>query len=476
MTNSAYPSSLVDAANAIRSGSITSFRLTQIAIEHAQILQHELNCFITLDADSALAAAEKADKAKTSGELLGPMHGVPLAHKDLFYREARICTCGSHIRRQYQPSYTSTVLSRLDSAGAIDLGTLNLSEFAAGPTGTNAHYGNCHNPCNIEYIAGGSSSGSAAATASGIVYGSFGSDTGGSVRIPAAACGVVGLLPTRGRISCYGMMPFSWSLDSPGPIARTARDCARLLAVVAGPDPCDVNTVDTPVEDYERDLAAGIEGLKIGIPTNYFLDGASAEIRSALTESLDVLRSLGATLRYVKVPDLYEINELSMILQKAEASAIHAKWLSKCQEEYSSTTRIRIDEGFHISAVDYIDALRLRAKHLSEFSDTVFSYVDVLHTPVLLSEIPKISEVDSTDTASTVGLVRSIAHATRPINYLGIPAISVPCGFSNRNLPMAFQLVGRPFSEALLLRVASAYERATRWTRSDSHSNLNTML
>ena len=241
-----------------------------------------------------MAAARRADRAIAARAKLGPLHGVPLAHKDMYYRKGKVSTCGSKILRDYRPDMTATVVERLECAGAIWLGNLNMAEFAANPTGHNEHWGDCHNPWNPAHISGGSSSGSGSAVGARACYGSLGSDTGGSVRLPAAACGVVGIKPTYSRASRYAILPRSWSQDTVGVLARAVRDCARMTRVIAGADKHDATCSTEPVPDYERGIASGIKGLKIGVPRNHFYEGIDPEIEQRMRESLAVFRSFGA--------------------------------------------------------------------------------------------------------------------------------------------------------------------------------------
>ncbi|HUQ24286.1 MAG TPA: amidase, partial [Burkholderiales bacterium] len=297
--------SLVEAAEAIRRRKISSLELTQAAIERARTLGAELNCFALLEAEEALKAAKKADRAKGKRGLL---HGVPLAHKDLFYRKGKVVASGSKVRKDFVAGTTATVLERMSAAGAVNLGALQMAEFAFSPTGYNEHYGHPLNPWNHAHVPGGSSSGSGAAVGARIVFGSLGSDTGGSVRLPAAMCGLTGLKPTVTRVSRAGVMPLSHSIDCVGPLARTARDCARLMEVISGADPADPSCTARAVPRYERALDGKARGLRIGVPRAYFYDPVSPEIRKILDESLGALRRLGAKLVEVDVPDMSVIN------------------------------------------------------------------------------------------------------------------------------------------------------------------------
>src|SRR5262245_49645902 len=294
---------LTQAADAIRKKKVSSVELTRACLAQARRIQEKINCFIAIEDEDALEAAKKADLMLKRGARLGPLHGVPLAHKDMYYRRGKISTCGSKILRDYRPEVTGTVVERLEQAGAVWLGTLNMAEFAANPTGHNEHFGHCRNPWNTMHMTGGSSSGSGAAVAARACYGALGSDTGGSVRLPAASCGVVGLKPTYGLISRYGIMPRSWSHDTVGPLTRTARDCARMTRAVAGADPNDPTCATQPVPDYEKTLERSIKGLKIGVPTNHYYDGTTPDVQRCMDQSLAVLKSLGARVVELAIPD-----------------------------------------------------------------------------------------------------------------------------------------------------------------------------
>jgi aspartyl-tRNA(Asn)/glutamyl-tRNA(Gln) amidotransferase subunit A len=358
-----------------------------------------------------------------------------------------VCSGGSAIRRDWVAPFTATVVDRLERAGAVFLGRLGMTEFAADPTGHNAHYGAVGNPWNPAYIP----------------YGALGSDTGGSVRIPAAACGIVGIMPTHGRISRHGVVPRAWSVDRPGPMARTARDCAVLLGLVAGVDPADTLTSGEKVPAYARRLAGGVRGLRIGFPEMASADIAP-EIGTRLDESRAVLRELGAELRPVRVPDAVALFRLNDLILKAEAAAIHGNWLRERPQDYADYFRVRIEAGLLIPATRYIEALALRGRMLERFLDETFEKVDLLHYPAVPRPLPTLAVATLVaDDPETLARAASLSTYTRLFNYLGVPAVSVPCGFDSGGLPVGFQLVGRPFAEALLLRAAHAYQQATGW-------------
>lgn len=457
--------SLTEAADAIRRGKVSSVELTQAAIARARKLGPALNCIALLDADEALSAARKADRSPKRGRPRGPLHGVPLAHKDLFYRKGKVVACGSKIRRDFVPDSTATVIGRLAAAGAVNLGALHMAEFAFSPTGYNEHTGHARNPWNPAHVPGGSSSGSGAAVAARIVFGSLGTDTGGSLRHPAAMCGLTGLKPTVTRVSRAGVMPLSHSLDCVGPLARTARDCARLLAVVAGADPADPTTSQRPVPNYEAALDGKARGLRIGVPRSYYYDAVDPQIGKKLEESLHTLRGLGAKVVEVDVPDVNLVNTLMHVLMAVEAATVHRRWLQTRRRDYADQVASRIEPGLFYPATRYCEALAMRASVCEEFVDRSLKNVDVLHLPAIPIPVPTIEETTRGNPADVARVIGVVGHCTRGINYLGLPAISVPAGFDAKGLPVAFQLVGRPFAEATLLRAADAYQRATDWHR-----------
>lgn len=451
---------LVEIAERIRDGSVSSVAVTEAVLARAEHEQARLNCFLEIDRDGALRAAEQADRLRAAGQALGPLHGVPLAHKDMFDVAGRLVRYGSRVRGAYRAVSSATVVERLESAGALRLGALNMAEFALGPTGHNAIWGDCRNALDPAFMAGGSSSGSGAAVAACAVYGALGSDTGGSVRIPAAANGVVGLKPTYGRISRHGSMRLAPSIDVIGPLARSVRDCARLLRVVAGHDARDAQSSRLPVPDYEALLERGVRGLRIGVPRNYFLDVATDDVRVAMQRSLDALREQGAELVDVAVPDPQPLAELSRAIVYAEAAGLHAHWLAERSEAYSPQVRIRASTGFGIPAAIYYEALLLRVPLLRRFVAEVFARCDVLHTPTLPIPTPTLAEVDVGAGEALWRTLSRLVHCTAPVNFLGLPALAAPAAKAANGMPTSVQLIGRPYSEALLLRVAAAHERA----------------
>lgn len=458
---------VVEAAEAIADGSITAEALAGLALDRLERLGSRYNAVVELDRASALKQARNVDIARKAGRALGALAGVPLAHKDLVYRANRRSAGGSIIRKDFVPTMTATALRRLDDAGAVDLGTLQMAEFALSPTGLNVHLGHGRNPWNVDYCPGGSSSGSGAAVAARLVCASLGSDTGGSIRHPAAMCGITGLKPTHGLVSLYGAMPLAPSLDTIGPLARSAKDAARLLSVIAGPDLQDGATSRHQAENYESCLTGDLAGLTVAVPDDYYREQADPQILNLLDESLDVFKAGGAKLIRTKVPDMALVNALMQLVMGAEAATLHLRWLKDRQEAYGEQVRSRIEPGLAYPATRYIEALMLRGPMAREWIDTVMCGADFVHLPTLSTPVPSIAETTQGSAEEVSASLGRVTRCTRGISYLGLPAIAVPCGFSENHLPVSFQLVGRPYSEGVLLRAADAYQRFT-----DFHSRV----
>jgi aspartyl-tRNA(Asn)/glutamyl-tRNA(Gln) amidotransferase subunit A len=382
--------------------------------------------------------------------------GVPLAHKDMFYRAGRVSTCGSKIRRGWVANETSAALERLDAVGFADLGRLNMSEFAYGPTGHNEHFGDCRNPWNPDYITGGSSSGSGAAVAARLVFGALGSDTGGSVRLPAAACGVTGLKTTWGRVSRHGAMPLSHSLDTIGPLARSAEDCALLLQAIAGFDSRDPLSSREPVDDYLKEK----KRIRVAISSSWIERHADPEVAAAV---LAAAKALDKSPVEVEPPDFDTLSAHCLVVMQAEASAQHAGWMRERPGDYSSAVRARLEAGHAIPASFYLEVLRLRGACLERFCAQTLGGSDVYLLPGIPMRVPTREQTGVSGGAEMPRLLSELTRLTRWVNYLGVPALALPCGFDSRGLPLSLQLVGRPFSEALLLAAGRAFQRATDW-------------
>ena len=458
--------SLCEAADAVVSGELSATDLVESALARIDRLDPQLHAFIRLDREDALARARTKDRDRGRGDEAGPLSGVPLAHKDMYYRAGKVSSCGSRIRRAFRPAATATVLERLDAAGAIDLGGLAMVEFAMGPHGFNAHLPRCRNVWDFERIPCGSSSGSGTAVAGRLVYAALGSDTGGSIRCPAAANGVAGINPTQGRVSRFGCMPMSWSYDVMGPLARTVRDCARVLGVIAGADENDASTSAEPVPDYEATIEQSLRGVRIGIPQGYFDGDLDPGVATAIEASHPVFKSLGAKLVPVPMPALLDtVSAIHPLVMKCEGAANHLPWKRAQDEHYSDEVGKRLQAGFFIPATDYVNALQYRAHALRVFADAVFGACDALLTPVLPMPTPTLADTAYRDGPAYLNMVVGLTRNTRVVNYLGLPALSVTCGFTACGMPTSFQLIGRPFAEALLFRLGHQYQRETDWHR-----------
>jgi aspartyl-tRNA(Asn)/glutamyl-tRNA(Gln) amidotransferase subunit A len=480
---------LLEAAASLREGRLTSLALTERLLERAAWAQARTNCFLRLDAAAARKAALQADErlgaAREAGVDLAstqPLLGVPLAHKDMFVGTGSMAgaaiglspSCGSRVPQiaahgsgdlatdgvaRVAAAVTSTALARLEAAGAHAIGALNMAEFALGATGHNASFGDCRNAWQPEFIAGGSSSGSGAAVACGATPASLGSDTGGSVRIPAAVNGVLGLKPTYGLLPRTGSMKLSPSIDTLGPIARSAADLAAVLQIIAGADGRDALASRRMPPDYAAALGRGVEGLRIGLPRNHFFGVATPEVRAAMERCLAALEGAGARIVEVTVPDAAPLAELSRVIVYSEATALHAPQLRAHAARYTPQVRVRASTGLAIPGTTLLEALRLRLPLLRRFVGEVFSRCDVLHTPTLPIGVPRRDETDVGGGAAMWEILAKLVHCTAPFNYLGVPAIAVPAGLDVRGLPLSAQFVARPFAEATLLRIAAAQQR-----------------
>lgn len=457
--------SLCEAADAFARGEVTASSLVEASLERIGRHDGAVNAVIRIDAGQARLAAHAADGARRRAEAPGRLAGVPMLHKDMYGREGQASTCGSLIRRDAVAPRTATVLRRLDAAGAVDLGTLNMAEFAQNGTGHNAHHGDCRNPWDGSMCTGGSSSGSGAAVAARFVSAALGSDTGGSIRLPAAMCGVTGLKPTQTRVPRTGVMPLSFSMDNVGPLCRTARDAARLLGVLAGPCDDDPTSAREPVPDYEAALDGNVAGWRIGVIEPWFLEDAEAGVVAAFEAALAVLRSLGATVGRVAPASLGAVCTYVAVVSRAEAAAIHARWMRERPGDYAPHLSARIYGGYALPATAYVEALSMRGPLLRQFCAEALRDFDLLATPTLRTPTPGRAETDVDADPRNWGRMMGVSANTRPFNYLGLPVVSVPMGFDGRGLPMGLQLAGRPFAEARVLRAADAYQRETDWHR-----------
>ena len=449
---------LSGASELVRSGKVSPVELTQACLSRIEQLNPKLNAFITVTAESALVQAREAESETQRGRWKGPLHGIPIALKDLVDTVGVRTTAASGLFKDRIPTQDAEIVRRLKASGAVLLGKLNLHEFAYGGSSVISYFGAVHNPWDPAYSPGGSSGGSAAAVAAGLCYGAIGSDTGGSIRMPAAHCGIVGLKPTYGRVSTRGVIPLAWSLDHIGPMTRTAMDAALMLHVIAGHDPDDTSSTDTPVQDYAAGLEAKTSSLRIGIPRIHFYERLHPEIQVAMDSALLVLAKFTSSQHELEIP---AANDTALLIMKAEAYAFHREYLTKSAELYQPETLKRIRAGAGISAAEYIDARRQLDQARHSIS-RIFDAVDLVVTPTTpvppftISEL--LADLDHLRAKEVL-----TAPNTRPFNLLGLPTVSVPCGFTSKGLPIGMQITGPLGGEAPVLRLARAYEQATDW-------------
>jgi len=466
MTGRPTDSTLTALAAAIRARALSPVEVVDACLVRIDALDPRLHAFITLDADRARAAARSLERDAMAGRWRGPLHGVPLAFKDLCAVPGLPSSGGTRTRDYFQSPHPCTAVVRLLEAGAIALGTLNMTELALGPFGDNAHHGDVQNPWGAGHVSGGSSSGSGAAVAAGLVPGALGSDTGGSIRLPAACCGIVGLKPTYGRVSRAGVMPLSWTMDHLGPMARTVHDVALMLGVTAGHDPLDPSSSARAVPDYLSALEAPLSGVRAAVPQNHFGDGVDAEVAVAMAAALRTLEGLGVRIASVRVPDPAPITSAcNNPIARTECAATHTRLLRDRPQDLQPVVRSRAESGFAVKAVDYVQALRQRSAIAREFIATAFADADVLLTSTTAEPAPTYATAKSGTVADVVARMSAFTRFTRIFNTIGLPALSLPCGFTATGLPLALQIVGRPFDEATVLRVGHAYEQATAWHR-----------
>ena len=449
--------SLSHAADLVRARKISPVELTNSCLSRIERLNPVLNAFITVTADQALADARTAESEIARGRRRGPLHGIPIALKDLFDTAGVRTTAASAVFADRVPSQDAEVVRRLKQAGAVLVGKTNMHEFAYGDTSAQTHFGPVRNPWEPQRISGGSSGGSAAAVAARLCYGALGSDTGGSIRQPSAYCGIVGLKPTYGLVSTSGVVPLSWSLDHVGPMCRTVADAAVLLQPIAGYDPADINSVDAATPDYSKALGQRVSGLRIGIPRGVFYESLDPEIEQAVSEALQVVRRLTASTRDVELPPYKTLPVVG-----AEAYTFHAPYFTKTPDLYQSATRARIEGGSRVTATAYIEGKR-ELDRLRKAVSAVFSNVDLLVTPTSPILPQTVDEAVNTPYVPPPGGVAPSLRNTQPFDIYGLPTISIPCGFSRTGLPIGVQISGPRLGEPQVLALAHAFEQATEW-------------
>ena len=449
---------IAEAAELIGKRQLSPVELTRACLERIECLDGRLHSYITLTGDLALKEARIAESEIISGHYRGPLHGIPVALKDLYATKGIRTTAHSQVLLEWIPDEDATTVSRLKQAGTILLGKLSMHEFATGGARPNKAFPMARNPWNLAHVPGDSSSGSGAALAAGLCMGSLGSDTGGSIRYPASACGIVGLKPTYGRVSRSGVIPMSWSLDHCGPMTRTVRDNALMLQAIAGHDPKDPSSSKAPVPDYVSYLDNGVQGLVLGIARQQFFqtDSVDPETLAAVEKAIQALEELGAKIKVVDIPCVEYVNEALNCIMASEAFAYHEANMQSQPHNYGPSVQRNVRWGAFYSAADYIQAQRVRTQFKTEFQQ-VMSEVDALTTPTMVDFAEPFEEYDTRPLAP----LRS--NCTRPFNLSGQPAISICCGFTAAGLPVGLQIAGRSFDETTVLRIANAYERSAPW-------------
>ena len=446
----------------IQNGEISPVELTRQTLERIAKLQPVLNAYITITADHALEQARQAEAEIRSGNYRGPLHGIPYAAKDLFYTKGIRTTVGTKFLADFVPDFDATIIEKLNAAGAVLVGKAGLHECAYGITSNNPHYGPIRNPWDTDRIPGGSSGGSTSALASGQCLFSLGSDTGGSIRIPASLCGLAGLKATFGRVSRHGVYPLGHTLDHAGPFGLTVRDTAWVYQAIAGFDSRDPSSAGQPDRTPVLSPEPRLDGRKIGVPTNYYFENLDADVEAAVRKALQVLEELGATLVEIAVPDIEEFNSIGRLILLAEASSVHHRRLRERREDFGDDVRALLDQGRLVLATDYLDAQRRRRAFNDAFNE-LLREVDVIATPTIPITAAKIGQ----DTLRVAGRDENVRLATtrlvRALNMTGLPLLSVPCGISSEGLPIGLQLIGGLFDEAALLEVGHSYEQATEW-------------
>jgi aspartyl-tRNA(Asn)/glutamyl-tRNA(Gln) amidotransferase subunit A len=449
---------IFEAGESLRSRRVSAVEFTKAAISRIDRLNPRLRAFITITADQALHRACQADAELAAGHDRGPLHGLPVAYKDLFATRGVLTTGGSKLYENRVPASDATVVERLDAAGAVMVGKLNMHELAYGITSANPHFGAVRNPWNEQHSPGGSSGGSGAAVATGIVFAAMGTDTGGSIRIPASFCGTVGLKPTYGRVSRYGVLPLGFSQDHVGPLARTVRDAAIVLNAIAGRDPRDPTSSRHPVIDYVPDEGCSIRGLRIGFPSTFYFEYLEPDVEYSVRGAIARAESLGARVKPVSVPDIDALNAVARVILLAEASAVMEPHLDR-RHLIGPDVLSLLDQGRLLPAPDYINAQRLRRRMRREF-DRIWSEVDCLITPTTPTTAPRIGETIVRLAGHDLDVRLATTSLTRGINALGLPALSIPCGLNAAGLPIGLQIIGPAFQEELILRVGAALEDA----------------
>jgi aspartyl-tRNA(Asn)/glutamyl-tRNA(Gln) amidotransferase subunit A len=443
---------------------ISSRELTDACLARIEELNPKLNSFITVAANSARDDAARADSEIKAGNYRGPLHGIPISIKDVFATKNLRTTAGSKVLADWVPTFDAEPVARLRAAGAIILGKNHMHEFAYGVSSDNPHYGPARDPWDPTRIPGGSSGGSAIAVATSQGFASLASDTGGSIRIPSAICGTVGIKPTYGRVSKRGAIPLSWTLDHVGPITKCVEDAAILLNVLAGHDPQDPTSSTAGVPDYRSKLKMGVRGMKLGVPREYFFDHVDDEIASSIKRAIQDFKRLGAEVVEVSIGNLEPCSAAEAHITLVEALCYHEKYLEKQADAYGEGVRTDLEAGYYLLGTDYVKSQQYRSLLRSNFAHA-FESVDAIVSPTLPAFPPKVGEVWVQSGDLREHIIDAFLRFAIPYDLSGLPAVTVRCGFSKDDLPIGLQLAGPAFAESRLLAIAAAYEQGTYWHR-----------
>jgi len=453
--------SIAQLAEQIQKKTISPVEVTQAYLDRIAAVDPKLNSYLTITAERALQEARAAEAEIRANMYHGPLHGIPLAHKDIVATKGIKTTCASKVLKDNVPDYDAAVIERLQAAGSVLLGKLNMNEFAT--ILPSQYFGRVNNPWNLAHTPGGSSSGSGAAVAAGLCAGSLGTDTGGSIRIPAAFCGIVGLKATHGRVSLFGVTPLAWSLDHIGPMTRTVKDAALMLQALAGYDARDLVSSETSVSDYTAKLTGDLKRLRLGVPKQFFPEYTDPEVKAAFDAAIKVLAGLGARIEEVELPALDDVwSTIAQVILNGEANAWHEPYLQTQAEDYGPGVRKFLERGRPTLATEYVRAQRAKTQ-LCRDMNAAFAHIDALLTPGELVPPPPHEARTATIAGREVSLMAALISATCPFNITGQPALTVPCGFTSSGLPIALQIVGKAFDEATVLQIGHAYEGQTSW-------------
>ena len=452
--------SLADAARMVRTKEISPVELTDAALKRIETLNPDLRAFISVY-EQAREVAKGAEIMMMAGHNLGPLHGIPIGLKDNIALKGLTTTAGSKILADWLPDADATVAARLRSAGAILIGKTNMHEFAWGGTSDNPHYGAVRNPWNLDRFPAGSSGGSGAAVAARMCWGALGTDTGGSIRLPAAINGIVGIRPTYGRVSNNGIIPLAWSMDTAGPMARTVEDCALMFSCIAGHDPRDPTTAKVGVADCQAGLGRGVRGLRIGIVPDYFFHHLQRPVHDAVRSALDTYEQLGAHLVDVSIRNIHGNISAQLTIESCEPSTYHQRWLRERPDDYGDDVRTLLEVGEMLLATHYLQAQRYRSLLRQEFMEA-FKEVDVFLCPTLPFTATPIGAMKVViEDGADEDMLSAIMQFTGVPSLTGLPSLAVPCGFDEEGLPIGMQLIGKPFDEATLFQAGAAFQDAT---------------